>query len=84
MKDSIINSLNSIENIFEFFKESGYNIEDDFDSFPVSDLIEKDIEGEAWTIIDQTNLTVLVIKSSRYNRKSYRNKIDNNLTQYYI
>lgn len=81
MKDSIINSLNSIENIFEFFKESGYNIEDDFDSFPVSDLIEKDIEGEAWTIIDQTNLTVLVIKSSRYNRKSYRNKIDNNLKE---
>ena len=41
----------------------------------------KMIEGDVWTVIDATNLTVLIIQSQNYNRKSYRNKINSNLKE---
>jgi endogenous inhibitor of DNA gyrase (YacG/DUF329 family) len=69
--------LNSVEGIHSFFKNSGYETTDDLMSFPISELVEKSIEGETWTIIDQQDLTILIIKTENYNRKSYRNKINN-------
>lgn len=81
MQNYNLNNLVSVENIYNFFKDADYNVEFDKTSYSISELIEKDIDGEAWTIIDETNLTVLIIKSINYNRKSYRNKINNNLQE---
>lgn len=69
----------SVEGIFSFFKNSGYEIEEDLTPFPVSELIEKSIEGEVWMIIDQQDLTALIIKAESYNRKTFRTKINNYL-----
>ncbi len=81
MQNYNLNNLVSVENIYNFFKNADYNVEFDKTSYSISELIEKDIDGEAWTIIDETNLTVLIIKSINYNRKSYRKKINNNLQE---
>ena len=81
MVNNQISKLISVENIFEYFKNSGYVVETDEFSFPLSELIEKPIEGDVWTVVDTTNLTVLIIKAPNYNRRSYRNKINNNLKE---
>jgi len=74
-----IYKLISIDNIYEFFEHSNYEIEDDRNPFPVSDLIKKPVDGEAWLIFNQTDLMILTVKAEKYNRKSYRNKINHYL-----
>jgi methylase of polypeptide subunit release factors len=71
--------LTSVDTIFDFFENSGYTVELDQFSFPLSELLDKEIEGEFWTVIDQPDLTVLIVKSDLYNRKSYRSKVNNYL-----
>jgi len=41
-----LKNLTSIDNIFEFFKNSNYVVEEDRNPFPVSDLIKKSVEGK--------------------------------------
>ncbi len=79
MSKTEIKGLISLDHIFDFFRRADYNIETDRTPFPVSELIEKEIEGEVWTVINETNLSVLIVKSSNYNRKSYRDKVNNYL-----
>jgi len=79
MSNNEIKDLVSLDRIFDFFKITGYNVEEDRTSFRVSELIEKSIDGEVWTIIDQQDLTALIIRSEKFNRKSYQTKINNYL-----
>ena len=81
MVNNQINNLISVENIFDFFKRTDYNVETDRTPFPVSELIEKEIDGEVWTVINETNRSILIVKSSNYNRKSYRDKVNNYLKE---
>jgi len=74
-----LKNLTSIDNIFEFFKNSNYVVEEDRNPFPVSDLIKKPVDGEAWLIFNQTDLMILAIKAKKYNQKTYRNKINHYL-----
>jgi hypothetical protein len=71
--------LTSVEEIKSFFIESGYIVEGKTTSFPVSELIDKNIEGKAWNLINQEDLTLLIIVAEKYNQKSYRNKVNNYL-----
>lgn len=76
-----LSQLISVDCIFHFFSQLNYDVEKDISSFPISELIEKEIDGEAWTVINDTNRSILIVKSSNYNRKSYRNKVNNYLKE---
>ncbi len=51
-----INELCSIDAIFDFFNKSNYEIEVDRSAFPISELIEKSVEGDAWLIVNHTTI----------------------------
>lgn len=74
-----ISNLTSVDAIFDFFNKSNYKVEGDKNSFLLSGLLKKSIEGDAWLVVDQTNLMVLVIKADSYNQKTYRTEAINYL-----
>lgn len=76
-----LTNLISVNAIYDFFKNSDYTVESDMTPFPISELIEKQIEGETWLIVNQTNLMILIINAKTYNQKTYRNKINNYLKE---
>ena len=76
-----INELCSIDAIFDFFNKSNYEIEDDRSAFPISELIEKSVEGDAWLIVNHTNLMVIAIRAEKFNQKTYRTKVNNYLKE---
>ncbi len=61
-------NLISVNAIYDFFKNSDYTVESDMTPFPISELIEKQIEGETWLIVNQTNLMILIINAKTYNQ----------------
>ena len=81
MTDYNLEDLTSVENIFDFFHVSGYDIDMDTTPFALSELLERSVEGDVWTIVDQPNLTVLIIKAKKYNRKSFRAKVNDYLRE---
>ncbi len=76
-----INELCSVDAIFDFFNKSGYNIEEDISAFPISELIEKPVEGDAWLIVNHANLMVIAIRAEKFNQKTYRTKVNNYLKE---
>lgn len=81
MIEYIINEFCSIDAIFDFFNKSNYEIEDDRSPFPISELIEKPVEGDAWLIVNHTNLMIIAIRAEKFNQKTYRTKINNYLKE---
>lgn len=71
MAEYNINEICSIDAIFDFFNKSNYKIEGDRSPFPISELIEKPVEGDAWLIVSHTNLMVIAIRAEKFNQKTY-------------